>query len=367
MGSDIGPRISDAKASMDEAICGKLNVFKDDALSALYLSLRDSHAFRRLRDIRFLGAIDYAFIHRPNGRARFRRHSRFTHSLGVANLALRYAQLVGVSASDRRLLLVAAMLHDLGHAPLSHSLEPLFRARFGLNHHVATRLILEGRAPGGREISRILRDANVDVDRVIELLCGEGDDFFGFFSGPINFDTIDGIVRAYSYSGAPFSSDLTERVLDAALLREGEHHMRIVDRFWTVKDVVYLTMIGGRQGVLADSISQYCVNHLASLRPDDFYSTERDIFSRVPSMREALQSRSLEARMLSRWVDSINFNLRRFYVSSHADFYDRQDALRYNQTKLQKSIKLQPLREPTLFDAEGGEYWGNLLDGLSSD
>jgi hypothetical protein len=57
----------------------------------LYRSIIASDALQRLADIRFLGAIDY-FIH-PNGKQlNRRRHNRLEHTLGVANLALRFAR-----------------------------------------------------------------------------------------------------------------------------------------------------------------------------------------------------------------------------------------------------------------------------------
>ena len=54
-------------------------------------SLIATKAFRRLRSIRFLGAIDYLFVPTPNGKARNIRYTRFQHSLGVAQLASLYS------------------------------------------------------------------------------------------------------------------------------------------------------------------------------------------------------------------------------------------------------------------------------------
>ena len=70
--------------------------------------------------------------------------SRFTHSLGVLQLARRALthlerQLPDLAA-HRGLLLGAALLHDVGHGPLSHSGE----AMFGLHHEAwSARLIRE--------------------------------------------------------------------------------------------------------------------------------------------------------------------------------------------------------------------------------
>ena len=119
---------------------------------ALIDGIMASRAFRRLKGVRFLGGIDYVLVRSPNGsRARY---SRYEHSVGVACLAALHADLRDLSPEDRRLSCAAALLHDIGHAPLSHSLEPVFIEHFGLGHHRATEEIIYGRVAIGRERRR---------------------------------------------------------------------------------------------------------------------------------------------------------------------------------------------------------------------
>ena len=84
--------------------------------------------FQRLRAIRQLGFSEHAF---PSG-----THNRFTHSLGVCHLAgLAFDSIFNknkkwpISSKKRqvfrKLLRVSALLHDIGHGPLSHSSESL--------------------------------------------------------------------------------------------------------------------------------------------------------------------------------------------------------------------------------------------------
>lgn len=85
----------------------------------------DSPEFQRLRHIRQTGLANVVF----HGA----EHSRFSHSMGVAHLA---AEMYGHicrnmdQAADEGDLLataVAALLHDVGHGPFSHSLEDILR------------------------------------------------------------------------------------------------------------------------------------------------------------------------------------------------------------------------------------------------
>ena len=113
----------------------------------MYRDLIASDALQRLADIRFLGAIDY-FVHPSGSQLDRRRHSRLEHTLGVAQLALTYARLVGLDEREEKLIVSAALTHDIGHSPLSHSLERIFKRSFGVDHHQAGIDILWGRAVG---------------------------------------------------------------------------------------------------------------------------------------------------------------------------------------------------------------------------
>ncbi|MCB9072841.1 MAG: HD domain-containing protein [Bdellovibrionaceae bacterium] len=84
----------------------------------------DSRAFQRLRLIKQLGFSEFSF---PGA-----THSRYLHSLGVTHIAgLAFDSIFknhtfsspGVRERFRQVLRLAAMLHDIGHGPLSHATE----------------------------------------------------------------------------------------------------------------------------------------------------------------------------------------------------------------------------------------------------
>jgi len=105
---------------------GAIALDNRDPTERLLIQLIDTPAFQRLRRIRQLG-VAYLTFHGAEG-------SRFTHSLGVMAitrrafraLAQRYPEL----EPYRAVVLCAALLHDLGHGPFSHTSEEIFG-----NHH----------------------------------------------------------------------------------------------------------------------------------------------------------------------------------------------------------------------------------------
>ncbi len=162
-----------------------------------------SKAFRRLSDIRFLGAIDYLL--RPTGGAsKIRRHTRQQHTLGVTRLAMIVCKDCNLKETHSTLLCSAALLHDIGHAPLSHSMEALFKDDFDIDHHKASRRIITGqdRAGLGREINVALKEGKIDVDELLCLIDGNHSDILlnRLFKHPVNIDTIEAIVRCKNYA-----------------------------------------------------------------------------------------------------------------------------------------------------------------------
>ena len=82
----------------------------------------DSPLFQRLRRIRQLGLANLVF---PGA-----EHTRFGHSIGVFHLASRLAQRLesatAITPEEARELRAAALLHDIGHFPFSHTLEKVY-------------------------------------------------------------------------------------------------------------------------------------------------------------------------------------------------------------------------------------------------
>lgn len=314
----------------------------------LFTELVSTGAFQRLKSIRFLGGIDYCLIRSPNGAKGNIRYTRYQHSLGVARLAVSYSEMRALSFSDRRLVYVAALLHDIGHAPLSHSLEPVFAEVFGLEHHRATEDVVSGREPIGRDLYAILRRHEVDVERVIAIIGGKEPIFDGFFSGPINFDTIEGILRSVAFVRPSLSIPSPETVTKAALRRETIKDRNVVDDFWKYKNWIYQNIINSRTGVLADYACRLFMRlHIAGIQKTDYFGTEDQIFRKLPGLLQLLTSPSFEADIVERLEEPVNFKSRRFFVYTNADFFAREDKYRYRQDKYERTLQLRDRIETT--------------------
>ena len=242
----------------------------------LYRDIIEDAAFQRLKQVSFLGAIDYLIPYRRSLRRKV--NSRFQHTLGVATLALRYADLAQLSEHDEKLIVVAALLHDIGHGPLSHSLEPVFDHEFSLNHHRAGLEVIRGESPLGKAILRVLQSNYLDPEEVISLIAGKHrGNFVHLFASPMNIDTLDGILRCIRYMDNVIA--LTpEKLLDGLLFFDSGSQTRF-DTFWQTKQFVYHFLINGRMGVFADALARkYMLNNLKSFSRHDFFLGEQQLF-----------------------------------------------------------------------------------------
>ncbi len=254
---------------------------------------------RRLSKIGFLGAID--LIRHGSGRSPHRRrHNRLEHTIGVARLADTYASEAGLPDDRRRLLLAAALLHDVGHGPLSHTLEPVFVEAFGVDHHSATRRIVRGETRLGRDVREALRAARLDPDEVLAMIDGHhgGPDAF-LFAGPINFDTLDGISRCRAF--------MHPRTAPRAMLRAvrdwarfGRAPLPEFDAFWALKQEVYSLLIGGVRGHLLDAAAQvYMRANIDDFDAADFERSEATLRKKHPRLFDYLGSRPIDFMWLA--------------------------------------------------------------------
>jgi uncharacterized protein len=195
-------------------------VFKDPVHR--YIHVRDkliwdligTAEFQRLRRIRQLGTT-YTTFHGAE-------HSRFNHSLGVYEIIRRIIDDVFQGRpywdnSERLLCLCAALLHDLGHGPFSHSFEKVFH----LDHEDFTQAIILG----DTEVNRVLRRMGDDFPKkVAEVIAKTYKNklVVSLISSQIDADRMDYLQRDAYYTGVSYGHFDMERILRVMRPREDQ-------------------------------------------------------------------------------------------------------------------------------------------------
>ncbi|HNS82571.1 MAG TPA: HD domain-containing protein [Methanolinea sp.] len=170
------------------------------------VSLLDSAPMQRLRYVRQLG---FSYLVYPGA-----HHTRFEHSLGTMHLAGVMARQLDLDADERLLVAAAGLLHDIGHGPFSHAIEPLSE-EFAAKSHQDVEGLLEQPETGG-----ILERMGVDPDGVTSMIKGEHP-LSGIIHGELDVDRMDYLLRDAHYTGAPYGTVDAHRLIRSTTLADG--------------------------------------------------------------------------------------------------------------------------------------------------
>jgi len=249
---------------------GEIVLDNAEPAEAMAMALIDAPAFQRLRRIRQLGPAFLTFHGAES--------SRFTHSLGVLHLARRalghLERQAPELATHRGLLYGAALLHDVGHGPLSHSGEEMF----GLRHEAwSARLIrerpdlhgpLEAYAPGTAEAVALLLEKGQAPHPAIAALV----------SSQLDCDRLDYLRRdSYSTGTAYGQLDLDRLIGALTLAPDGQLalHPRgrtAVEHYLVVRSLMYGSVYNHRLNIVCNWLLDQIVSQARRLGPGQMFA-----------------------------------------------------------------------------------------------
>ena len=224
-------------------------VFRDPVHTYIHVDhqviydLINTKEFQRLRRIKQLGTSGYTF---HGG-----EHSRFSHCLGAYEIARRITKIFDEKYlqtwdnHESLLVMVTALLHDVGHGTYSHSFERLFDT----DHEEITRQIITSPET---EINRVLTQVSPDFPEKVASVINHtypNKQVVQLISSQIDVDRMDYLLRDSFYTGASYGQfDLTRilRVIrpvqnGIAFKRNGMHAVEdyVVSRYQMYMQVYF--------------------------------------------------------------------------------------------------------------------------------
>ena len=249
---------------------GAISLDRNLPAEALLVELIDTVPFQRLRRIRQLGPA-YLTFHGAES-------SRFTHSLGVLQLARQ--ALAGLErqapqlAEQRGLLYAAALLHDLGHAPFSHSGEEMFGLRHEgwsgrvIREHPSLRDRLEAFAPGtAAAVADLLEHGRCDQPAIKALV-----------SSQLDCDRLDYLLRDSYSTGASYGRLDLERILASLCLGPDgglavhPKGLMAVEHYLVVRNLMYRSVYNHRLNVVCNWLLSQVVATARRLGPEQVWA-----------------------------------------------------------------------------------------------
>ena len=185
---------------------GAIALDRQDPVEALLIEIIDTPPFQRLRRIRQLGAASLTFHGAES--------SRFTHALGVMELTRKAFDLLLESyphlRPHRATVLCAALLHDIGHGPFSHTAEEIFKTH---HEYWTQRIICE--VPS---IQALISQHDPQLTAAIESVYVHKHPMpliWQLVSSQLDCDRLDYLMRDSYFTGASYGSLDLDRIVQS--------------------------------------------------------------------------------------------------------------------------------------------------------
>ena len=234
----------------------------------------DTAEFRRLSRISQLGLVSLVY---PAA-----HHTRFEHSLGVYRMALLYLKQLAndprfqnaVGPRDAEILIVGALLHDLGHWPFCHPIEDIRLSGVPEHELFANSFLLEG------EIADTLRDDwKISPRDVVSLLSEKPRNItsrilHSILSGPIDIDKMDYLVRDSLHAGVPYGKHFDQqRLIGSLCLNEAGDGLAITEKGRTAAEM----MVFARYVMFSEVYWHHAVRSATAMLQRAFYYLYADL------------------------------------------------------------------------------------------
>lgn len=345
-------------------------IINDELYGKIYLTkvedeLSKTREFMRLYEIVQLGTARY--IYRSAG------HTRASHCFGtiylidrlVRWLAERLERKYGVviKNSDLQSFRIAALLHDLGHGPFSHSLESVLERNPNFRPEVKT---LDGKKQAIRhedftidlllnqssEVSQVLTRYNINCEEIALLVSGEYKDRLRYFgqllSSDVDVDRIDYVLRDMHHIGMKWKEiiDINSLIYafdtdfspyyDSYILYINESQVADVDLFLHLRSIFIFTIPLNRKVHCTDFMLTRALEH-ALAKEDNPRQKVYEIFTKMydANLLDYLRTSNEYSKKLLEKLEKEDF-----YNSFEFKIRNMEPESRYNFFKLSKEFSL---------------------------
>ncbi len=233
-----------SKRIFHDPIHKEIIIDSDKPEELMIMQLIDTLAFQRLRRIKQLGAASLLFHGAES--------SRFTHSIGVfcvsRKIFRRLTEIKPEFSENKFILFGAALLHDLGHGPLSHTSEVIFSH----DHEQWSKNLVKNYSP----ITSILKNFDRELPNQIADLFGSQNLFSNplktLISSEIDCDRLDYLLRDSYNTGTKYGLVDLERII-SALTFSPDGNIAIkpkgviaIEHFLVLRNMMYRTIYNHR-------------------------------------------------------------------------------------------------------------------------
>lgn len=331
------------------------SIHGDIKFEGVFLDLLDTPELQRLYNIKQLGLAHLVF---PGA-----HHTRLEHSLGAYYMASRSADMLNLQKDEREIVTIAALLHDIGHGPFSHTLEALLRDSLDVDHVVLTEKLIFGEYEifdtqeegfiGSNNVHDILEKYDVDEKKVSNAIKGEskGKPFLSqLIDSAIDVDQLDYLMRDAYYTGVAYGMIDIERFLQTLSIHNNNLVVKrkgvgVVENILMARALMYSSIYFHKTVRIAELMLSKAIELIPNVEPFDFFKmTDCELINDLKNKGEFQQeiSTCLKYRNL----------FKQAYVADHSSLNEQQKEIvkkldnsmvrREKEEKFEDALKIKP-------------------------
>ncbi len=256
-----------------DVIHGEINIEEP-----LIKDLVQTSEFQRLRKIKQLGVTNINF---PGA-----EHTRYTHSLGVYNVCKEILNKLDSAFTSKEALSlkVAALLHDVGHGPLSHAFESFFK----VEHEEFTIKIIKNKTGN---IFEILNNYKVStghdiLEDVLSLIQKNHNNksLNSIITSSIDADRMDYLLRDSYYTGTVYGNVDFKRIIsymeyENKQLYFTEKSIHTLEDFIMSRYHMFIQVYLNKKSLIYEELIQKILNRVFELKESNFeFKTSLKLF-----------------------------------------------------------------------------------------
>ena len=267
----------------------------DIKIKDFFLELLETPEVQRLYNIKQLGFAHLVF---PGA-----HHTRLEHSLGSYKIASQISEVLNLEDEEKDIVTCAALLHDIGHGPFSHTLESILLEKFGVDHiDLTEKLILgeyeifeseEKKYIRSQSVNQILNKNDIDKEGVVKIIRGKTykkSYLSQILNSTIDADQLDYLIRDAYYTGVAYGMIDIERLLQTLMIHEGNLTIKrkgvsVVENILMARGLMYSSVYFHKTVRIAELMLSKALEEISNFKPFEFFRmTDAEIMSELKKM-----------------------------------------------------------------------------------
>lgn len=267
----------------------------DIKIDGLFLDIIEAPELQRLYNIKQLGFAHLVF---PGA-----NHTRLEHSLGTYHMALKAAEKLDINNNEKELVACAALLHDIGHGPFSHTLEYILRDTLNVDHVDLTEKLIFGEHEifsqnekkfiDSQCVSEILKKHGIDQEEIVNIIRGKSikNSYLSqLLNSTIDVDQLDYLMRDAYYTGVAYGMIDTERFLQTLIINDNKlavlkKGVGVIENILMARSLMYSSVYFHKTVRIAELMLSKAIELIEDLDPFElFKETDAELVNDLKKM-----------------------------------------------------------------------------------